>query len=116
MVALPWLYEYYKPRGWNNLFTSRAKIALYSASGATAVPQVTLGNVKHSNGKSFSSWNTISIMYGGEWNGGFGRENTESVEYSAETGTTGDLSFFLSCQGAIPGIVPGSVSLALKTG
>ena len=80
------------------------------------VPQVTLGNVKHSNGKSFSSWNTISIMYGGEWNGGFGRENTESVEYSAETGTTGDLLFFLSCQGAIPGIVPGSVSLALKTG
>lgn len=107
--------EYYKQRGLNNEFTSRSAAVLYSASGATVTPMVVLGNVNHSFHKSFDSWRRIPILFGGDWNGGFGRENTESIVYSSETGAIGKLSFFFHCRGGIPAVVPGSVDLPLRT-
>lgn len=109
-------YEYYVPSGTNNKFTSRSKVIVYAAAAATSTPYVTLGNVKHSNDKTFSSWNTISIIYDGDkWDGGFGKENTKAVTYAATTSVTGKLAFLLSCDEAIPATVAGSVDLALKT-
>lgn len=86
-------YEYYVPSGSNKNFTSRTAMVVYSAAGATSTPYVTLGNVIHSNNKTFNSWNGISIIYDGtKWNGGFGKENTESVTYAATTSATGKLA------------------------
>ena len=112
-------YEYYKSRGFNNEFPSRIATFLYSASGATSTPYVTFGGVKHYYEpyykKEFNNWNKQETIYGGEWNGGFGKRNDESVVYSAETAKKGKLSFLLSCPGGTPSIVPGSVDLPLRT-
>lgn len=108
--------EYYVTSGSNNNFTNRIVMSVYAVAGATSIPYVTAGNVKHSNDKTFSSWNNISIIYDGtKWNGGFGRENTESVTYAATTSVTGKLAFLVSCNGAIPATSAGSVDLALNT-
>jgi hypothetical protein len=109
-------FEYYNPSGSNNNFTSRSKMAVYVSSGATSTPYITLGNVIHSNNKSFTSWSPISIIYdGSKWDDGFGEENTDSVTYSATTSVTGTLAFLLICDDAVIPIVSGSVTLALKT-
>ena len=109
-------YEYYVKSGSNNKFTSRSVMAVYATAAATSTPYLTLGNVKHSNDKIFNKWSTISIIYDGDkWDNGFGKENTEAVTYAATTNITGKLAFLLSCDGAIPPTVAGSVDLSLKT-
>lgn len=108
-------YEYYSPNGSNNNFKKRDATVVYSTAAATSTPYVTLGNVKHSNGKYYRSWNSISIMYGSDWSGGFGKENTDSVTYTATTSVTGKLAFLLSCNGGVPASYANSVDLDLNT-
>lgn len=110
--------ERYRPMGGNNEFSSRMAAVLYSSSGATSKPYITLNGVTHNNGghkRTFSYWNNASIMYGSEWDVGYGRENTESVVYPSNANVSGKLSFLLICNGGTLGIVPDSVDLSLKT-
>ncbi len=108
--------EYYVPSGSNNKFTSRVSMAVYKTAAATSTPYVTVGNVKHSNDKAFKKWSDISIIFdSSKWDSGFGKENTDSVTYSATTNVTGKLAFLVSCDGAIPATSAGSVDLNLKT-
>ena len=54
-------------------------------------------------------------MYGSDWSGGFGKENTDSVTYTAKTSVTGKLAFLLSCNGGVPASYANSVDLDLNT-
>ncbi|MBR1692666.1 MAG: hypothetical protein IJ711_07815 [Lachnospiraceae bacterium] len=107
--------ERYSSSGNNNTLNHRSKCVSYARAYATSCPTVSVGNVAHSNGKSFTSWTKEAVMYDGSvWDGCSYWSNYGSVTYSKTTSVTGNLPFILSCDGAVPASSSGSVQLAFK--
>lgn len=109
-------YDIYTVSGTKNKFSSRKKSVVYKRAAATSMPAVKVHNVKHSNGKVFSSWTKGQIMFDpNNWDGGSIYTNSTAVTYANTTKVTGNLPFTLSCSGGVPASSAGSVSMALKT-
>lgn len=107
--------EKYSTSGSNHTFYERQKWVSYLRTYATSCPAVSLGNVKHSNDTYFTSWIQDTVIFDpNKWEGCACWSNYDSVTYSKTTSITGTLPFVLSCDGAIPALVPCSVELSLK--
>lgn len=108
--------EEYSPvgNGASISLNKRQKIVMWQRAYATSCPTVQLLNIKHSNGTTFSSFSTISIMYGAPWQGANGGQNTQAVTVRRSDGITGNLPFILACSGGVPASATGSVSLSFK--
>ena len=107
--------EKYSTSGNNNTFNERQKWVSYLRTYATSCPVVSLGNVKHSNDTYFTSWIQDTVIFDpNKWEGCACWSNYDSVTYSNTATITGTLPYILSCDGAIPALVPCSLELSLK--
>ena len=93
--------ERYTKSGNNDKFSRREKSYVYKTAYSTTRPKINLSHVKHSNGKTFTSWTKGSIMYGSPWQGGTLYYNTTSVTYPKNTSVTGTLYYQTTCSGAL---------------
>lgn len=106
--------ERYHKNGSKNTFYQRDKVLLYKAVGVGS-PGVSALNVKHSNGRAFTSWHIVDSIYGSEWDYGFDLQNNESVTYGNHDGITANFPYNVSCMDAIPALHTGSIKLSLNT-
>lgn len=107
--------EEYAPAGGADItLKKRWRSVLWRREYATSCPTIQILNIKHSNGKVFSSFTREQTIYGAPWQGSSSEVNTQSVTISRIGGITGNLPFILACEGGVPSSSTGSVSLAFK--
>lgn len=96
-------YEYCSNANGYMIMNRRRKWISAKLLYATERPKVTFGNVEHSNGKVFSSWDCLSVMYDPtQWDYSELYENTEKVSYKRPGNFEGKFYYTISCYGGIP--------------
>ena len=105
--------ENYTSNGTYNTYNERSKSMLVSKTYSGSEPRAILGNVGHSNGTIFQTWQQREIMYPINWQSGCLYVNNQSVTYSMTTNVTGTLAYMLTCDDAIVPTVPYSITLQL---
>ena len=108
--------EYFTTKGSSSTFNKRVKSMCAKRSYATSIPVISLDQVTHSSGSTFTSWKSNSVIYDGvKWDCASNYVNTTSVTYSTTTSNTGTLSYCVYCSGALVPTQASSVTLSLRT-
>ncbi|MCP1102228.1 glucan-binding YG repeat protein [Aequitasia blattaphilus] len=108
--------ENYIKAGSSSHFLERDASVLYNVSGATSTPSVHMGTINHSNGRNFSKYSDLSIIFdSSQWLSGYGLKNTERVIYANNAGITGVLRAVIFCSSALVPSKGMSTSQSLNT-
>ncbi|MGN0242160.1 MAG: hypothetical protein ACI4CS_10775 [Candidatus Weimeria sp.] len=106
--------ETYSLAGSKVNYNSRTRIILFHPTWATAKPSYSFGTCKHSNGKSFTSWQKDAVIHSTDWESASAQINRESVTYKKDNSITGTVNASVYCSGALVPTQTTSVSMKLN--
>lgn len=94
-------------------FDNRSRTVLFSTTWVTNKPRWSFGYCKHSTGKTFTNWQSQSVMYSSNWDQASSQKKTDKVIYFKNTSVTGMVNASVSCSGALVPTKAISVEMSL---